>query len=201
MIEKIKRINELCRRDGVYVDRNGLKTVSLWSKIKYFRQVMGSDYGFDTSIFEHEEYYIAKCKIISYDPERTLATGHYKQFKKRNGTYIQGGLPMAESFAISRALSFFGILDSDITSKEEYDALNIPVSKEVKDVTQKSGVPVDQIVSEMNKAPHITRLKSLRYHKYKEQFESALKNHPSVYRDLDDVYQTRMDNINQQEKI
>ena len=51
MIEKIKRINELCRRDGVYINQNGLKTVSLWSKIKYFRQVMGSDYGFDTSIF------------------------------------------------------------------------------------------------------------------------------------------------------
>ena len=201
MIEKIKKINELCRRDGTYKNEKGQTTVSLWSKIKYFRQVFGAELGFNTNVMEYEDYYICKATILAYDPERILSSGHYKQFKKKNGTYLQGALPMAESFAISRALSFFGILDSDITSKEEYDALNIPVSKEVKDVTQKSGVPVDQIVSEMNKAPHITRLKSLRYHKYKEQFESALKNHPSVYRDLDDVYQTRMDNINKQEKI
>lgn len=201
MIDKIRKINELCRRDGVYTNQNGLTTVSLWSKIKYFRQVFGDTLGIDTSVFEHDEYYIAKTKIVAYDPERILATGHYKQFKKKNGSYLQGALPMAESFSISRALSFLGILDSDITSKEEYDALNIPVSKMTKDTQPMASVPVDQIIQELNKAPHITRLKSLRYGKYKNVFDLAIKKHPAVYRDLDDVYQTRMDNINQQEKI
>lgn len=201
MIDKIRKINELCRRDGVYTNQNGLTTVSLWSKIKYFRQVFGDQLGIDTSIFEHEEYYIAKTKIVAYDPERILATGHYKQFKKKNGSYLQGALPMAESFSISRALSFLGIMDENITSKEEYDALNIPLSKETKDTQPMASVPVDQIIQELNKAPHITRLKSLRYGKYKNAFDLAIKKHPAVYRDLDDVYQTRMDNINQQEKI
>lgn len=201
MIDKIRKINELCRRDGVYTNQNGLTTVSLWSKIKYFRQVFGDQLGIDTSVFEHEEYYIAKTKIVAYDPERILATGHYKQFKKKNGSYLQGALPMAESFSISRALSFLGIMDENITSKEEYDALNIPLSKETKDTQPMASVPVDQIIQELNKAPHITRLKSLRYGKYKNAFDLAIKKHPAVYRDLDDVYQTRMDNINQQEKI
>ncbi len=40
MKDKIKKINELCRKDGVYKNlTTGQATVSLWSKIKYFRQV------------------------------------------------------------------------------------------------------------------------------------------------------------------
>ena len=61
MKEKIDRVNELCRRDGVYKNlTTGQTTVSLWSKIKYFRQVFGDQLGFDVSVFEEEEYYIAK---------------------------------------------------------------------------------------------------------------------------------------------
>ena len=157
--------------------------------------------GIDTSIFEHDEYYIAKTKIVAYDPERVLATGHYKQFKKKNGSYLQGALPMAESFSISRALSFFGILDSDITSKEEYDALNIPTTKGTKDTHQMMSVPIDKIVDEIKKAPHITRLKHLRNVKYAECFDLAIKKHPAVYKDLDNVYRIKLDNINRQEKI
>ena len=136
MIEKIKKINELCRRDGIYKNEKGQTTVSLWSKIKYFRQVFGAELGFNTNVMEYEDYYICKATILAYDPERILSSGHYKQFKKKNGTYLQGALPMAESFAISRALSFFGIMDSDITSKEEYEALNIPSIKEIKDTSK-----------------------------------------------------------------
>jgi hypothetical protein len=201
MIEKIKQVNELCRKDGVYVDQNGLTTVSLWSKIKYFRQVFGDTLGIDTSIFEHDEYYIAKTKIVAYDPERVLATGHYKQFKKKNGSYLKGALPMAESFSISRALSFLGIMDTSITSKEEYESLDLPLSKGTKDTHQMMSVPIDKIVDEIKKAPHITRLKHLRNVKYAECFDLAIKKHPAVYKDLDNVYRIKLDNINRQEKI
>ena len=82
MRDKIKKINELCRKDGIYKNDKGQSTVSLWSKIKYFRQVFGDELGIDTSVMEYEDYYICKCKILAYDPERVLATGHHKQFKK-----------------------------------------------------------------------------------------------------------------------
>ena len=202
MKEKIDRVNELCRRDGVYKNlTTGQTTVSLWSKIKYFRQVFGNELGFDTSVFEHDDYYIAKCKILAYDPERVLATGHYKQFKKKNGTYIQGALPMAESFAISRALSFFGILESDITSLEEYNMLGVPMTKETKDTSNTRGVPVNQIVEELKKAPHETRLNHLRYHKYKPTFDMTFKTNPREHNLLVNTYKSRMNIITKQEKI
>ena len=202
MKEKIDRVNELCKRDGVYKNlTTGQTTVSLWSKIKYFRQVFGNELGFDTSVFEHDDYYIAKCKILAYDPERVLATGHYKQFKKKNGTYIQGALPMAESFAISRALSFLGVLDKDITSLEELKSLNIPTAKETKDPSSTKGTPVKKIVEELKKAPHETRLNHLRYHKYKPTFDMTLKTNPREHNLLVSTYKSRMNIITKQEKI
>ena len=202
MIDKINKVNELCRKDGVYKNlTTGQTTVSLWSKIKYFRQVFGNELGFDTSVFEHDDYYIAKCKILAYDPERVLATGHYKQFKKKNGTYIQGALPMAESFAISRALSFLGVLDKDITSLEELKSLNIPTAKETKDTSNTRGVPVNQIVEELKKAPHETRLNHLRYHKYKPTFDMTFKTNPREHNLLVNTYKSRMSTITKQEKI
>jgi hypothetical protein len=92
-------------------------------------------------------------------------------------------------------------MDSDITSKEEYEALNIPSIKEIKDTSKQGSVPVDQIIEEIKKSPHLTRLNNLRFVKYKEQFDLAIKKFPSIYRDLDDVYNTKKQHINKQEKI
>ena len=36
MRDKIKQVNELCRKDGTYKNDKGQSTVSLWSKIKYY---------------------------------------------------------------------------------------------------------------------------------------------------------------------
>ena len=201
MRDKIKKINELCRKDGTYKNDKGQSTVSLWSKIKYFRQVFGDELGIDTSVMEYEDYYICKCKILAYDPERVLATGHHKQFKKRNATYIQGALPMSESFAISRALSVFGILDSDITSLEEYNMLRVPMTKETKDPSSTKGTPVNKIVEELKKAPHETRLNHLRYHVYRPTFIETEKNHPKDFKLLDNAFKSRMNLITKQEKI
>ena len=135
-----------------------------------------------------------------HDPERVLATGHYKQFKKKNGTFIQGALSMAESFSISRALSFLGVLDKDITSLEELESLGIPTTKEAKDTQSTKGVPVKQIVEELKKAPHETRLNHLRYHVYRPTFVET-KNHPKDFRLLDNTFKSRMNLITKQEKI
>ena len=64
MRDKIKQVMALCRDDGVYVNKNGQHTVSAWSKIKYFRQVFGSDYGVQFKIMEHSDRaLIMKCII------------------------------------------------------------------------------------------------------------------------------------------
>lgn len=199
--EKINKVMQLCLQDGVYVNDRGQKTISLWSKIKYFREVFGPEYGFDIKVMEHDDYYIAKCNLLQTETQNIVSTGHYKQFKKKNGTFIQGALSMAESFAIARALSFFGLLAEDITSKEEYENLSLPIRKETKDTHQNGSVPIAQIKKEISYAPHPTRLRSLREVKYADYFALAIKQHPSIYRDLDDAYKIKMDKLTKQGAI
>ena len=201
MRDKIKKINELCRKDGTYKNDKGQSTVSLWSKIKYFRQVFGDELGIDTSVMEYEDYYICKCKILAYDPERVLATGHHKQFKKRNATYIQGALPMSESFAISRALSFFGILESDITSLEEYNMLGIPMTRETKGaVNNSTNKGVDQIINDFKKCRNIYEYRRVR--RINDPYiEQALTKHPSTYKSIMNIVESVEDKLNKQEKI
>ena len=123
MKEKIKQVNELCAANGAYVNQHGKKTVSAWSKIKYFREVFGTEFGINCRIIEHSDrYVIMKCEILGYDPERIVASGYSKQFRDKPG-YLE----IAETFAITRALSIMGILLEDMTSKEEYEELDIPV--------------------------------------------------------------------------
>ena len=123
MKEKIKQVNDMCAANGVYLNQHNKKTVSAWSKIRYFREVFGTEFGINTMIVEHSDrYVIVKCLIMGYDPERIIATGYSKQFRDKPG-YLE----IAETFATTRALSFFGICLEDLTSKEEYEDLEIPV--------------------------------------------------------------------------
>lgn len=195
MRDKIKKINELCRKDGIYKNDKGQSTVSLWSKIKFFRQVFGDELGIDTSVMEYEDYYICKCKILAYDPERVLATGHHKTFKN------QGDHQACETLAISRALSFFGILDSDITSLEEYASLNIPCTRETKGAANGStNKGVDQIINEFKKCRNIYEYRQVR--KYNDPYiEQALTKHPSTYKAIMNVVENVEDKLNKQEKI
>jgi len=98
-------------------------------------------------------------------------------------------------------LSFLGVLDKDITSLEELTSLNIPTAKETKDTSNTRGVPVNQIVEELKKAPHETRLNHLRYHKYKPTFDMTFKTNPREHNLLVNTYKSRMNTITKQEKI
>ena len=123
MKEKIKQVNELAASYGSYLNQHGKKCISVWSQVKAFREVFGAEYGINTMIVEHSDrYVIVKSLIMGYDPERIIATGFSKQYRDKPGY-----LSSAETFAISRALSFLGILLEDLTSKEEYEELEIPV--------------------------------------------------------------------------
>ena len=201
MRDKIKQVNELVRKDGVYIKdvdkdkKNPPLTVSAWSKIKYFRQVFGDELGFDTQLFVHDNHYVAKCKILAYDPERVLATGHHKTFKN------QGDHQACETLAISRALSFFGILESDITSLEEYNMLGVPLTKRTKCAANGStNKGVDQIINEFKKCRNIYEYRQVR--KYNDPYiEHALTKHPSTYKEIMNVVENLEDKLNKQENI
>ena len=157
MIEKIKQVNELAAKYGSYINQHGKKCISVWSQILAFREVFGTDFGIHTQILEHSDrYVIVQAKIFGYDPERIISSGLSKQYRDKPGY-----LSSAESFAISRALSFMGILLEDITSKEEYEELDIPVQPmKAKDIgpTNVDSNIINELMKKVHYAPHTAKL-------------------------------------------
>ena len=159
MREKIKQVNDLCATNGVYLNQHNKKTVSAWSKIKYFREVFGTEFGINCVIQEHSDrYVIMKCIITKSDPEHIIATGYSKQYRDKPG-YLE----IAETFAITRALSFMGILLEDITSKEEYEDLEIPVQPMNTKGTSSANIRYDEgtineLIKKVHYAPHTAKL-------------------------------------------
>ena len=188
MRDKIKQVMDLCSEDGVYVNDRGQRTVSAWSKIKYFRQVFGSDYGVQFKIMEHSDRaVIMKCIISTKDPEFVMSEAYAKVYRDKPG-YLE----IAQTFAFTRALTYLGILDDDLTSKEEYDALGLNIRKEDKDTSQlNDDVDVEEIKNSFKKAVHLPRLKYLKDVVHKDTIDFFLKNKPRLYKELTDVIEVR----------
>ena len=157
MKEKIKQVNELAASYGSYINQHGKKCISVWSQVRAFREVFGTDFGIHCQILEHSDrYVIVQAKIFGYDPERIISSGISKQYRDKPGY-----LSSAESFAISRALSFLGILLEDLTSKEEYEELEIPVQPmNGKDIGPTNVDPniVNELIKKISFAPHTAKL-------------------------------------------
>ena len=191
MRDKIKQVMDLCSEDGVYVNDRGQRTVSAWSKIKYFRQVFGSDYGVQFKIMEHSDRaVIMKCTLSTKDPEFVMSEAYAKVYRDKAG-YLE----IAQTFAFTRALTYLGILDDDLTSKEEYDALGLNIRKESKEDQYVSAmsdtIDVEEIKNSFKQAVHLPRLKYLREVVHKDGIDFLLKNSLRDYRQVDDIYQTR----------
>jgi hypothetical protein len=191
MRDKIKQVIDLCSEDGVYVNDRGQRTVSAWSKIKYFRQVFGSDYGVQFKIMEHSDRaVIMKCIISTKDPEFVMSEAYAKVYRDKPG-YLE----IAQTFAFTRALTYLGILDEDLTSKEEYDALGLNIRKESKEDQYVSAmsdtIDVEEIKNSFKQAVHLPRLKYLKDVVHKDTIDFFLKNKPRLYKELTDVIEVR----------
>jgi hypothetical protein len=202
MKEKIKQVNELCAANGAYINQHGKKTVSAWSKVKYFREVFGTEFGINTMIVEHSDrYVIAKCLIMGYDPERIIATGYSKQFRDKPG-YLE----IAETFATTRALSFFGICLEDLTSKEEYEDLGIPVQPmNGKVTTPSANNRYDvSVVKELEKrilyAPHTAKLDFL-WRANKDLLNQIKINDLATYNSILQRFNSKRDEITTQNEV
>nr|BAR32179.1 hypothetical protein [uncultured Mediterranean phage uvMED] len=198
MRDKIKQVMALCRDDGMYVNKNGQHTVSAWSKIKYFRQVFGSDYGVQFKLMEHSDRaLIMKCIISTKDPEFIVSEGFSKQYRDKPGYF-----DLATSFSFCRALTYLGILDDDLTSKEEYDELGLDIRKESKDTSQlNDDVDVEDVKDSFKKAIHLPRLKYLKDVVYKDTIDYLLKNEPRLYKEITDVIETREFQLEQEDNF
>jgi hypothetical protein len=201
MKEKIKQVNDLCAANGSYVNQHGKKTVSAWSKIKYFREVFGTEFGINCVIQEHSDrYVIMKCIITKSDPEHIVATGYSKQYRDKPG-YLE----IAETFAITRALSFMGILLEDITSKEEYEELDIPVQPmNGKDTTSNNINYDDSIINELVKkvhyAPHTAKLDFL-WRANRELLDQIKIKDLATYNSILNKFNSKRDEITTQNEV
>jgi hypothetical protein len=199
MKEKIKQVNDLCAANGSYVNQHGKKTVSAWSKIKYFRQIFGTEFGINCVIQEHSDrYVIMKCIITKSDPEHIVATGYSKQYRDKPG-YLE----IAETFAITRALSFMGILLEDVTSKEEYEELEIPVQPmNTKDTTSTEvddGV-INELMKKVHYAPHTAKLDFL-WRANRELLDQVKIKDLATYNSILNRFNSKRDEITTQNEV
>ena len=199
MIEKIKQVNALCAEHGTYINQHGKKTVSAWSKIKYFREVFGTEFGINCVIQEHSDrYVIMKCMIMGYDPERIIATGISKQYRDKPG-YLE----IAETFAITRALSFMGLCLEDLTSKEEYEELDIPVQpmngKDTTSINVDDGV-VNELMKKVHYAPHTAKLDFL-WRANKDLLNQIKIKDQSTYNSILQRFNSKRDEITTQNEV
>ena len=199
--EKIKQVNELCAANGAYVNQHGKKTVSAWSKIKYFREVFGTEFGINCVMQEHSDrYVIMKCIITKCDPEHIIATGFSKQFRDKPG-YIE----IAETFAITRALSFMGILLEDVTSKEEYEELEIPVQPMNTEGTSSANIRYDEstineLIKKVHYAPHTAKLDFL-WRANRELIDQIKIKDLATYNSILNKFNSKRDEITTQNEV
>jgi len=201
MKEKIKQVNDLCAANGAYINQHGKKTVSAWSKVKYFREVFGTEFGIICVIQEHSDrYVIMKCIITKCDPEHIIATGYSKQFRDKPG-YIE----IAETFAITRALSFMGILLEDITSKEEYEELDIPVQPMNTKGTSSAATRYDEgtineLIKKVHYAPHTAKLDFL-WRANRELLDQIKIKDLATYNSILNKFNSKRDEITTQNEV
>ena len=201
MREKIKQVNDLCAANGAYINQHGKKTVSAWSKIKYFREVFGTEFGINCVIQEHSDrYVIMKCIITKSDPEHIIATGYSKQYRDKPG-YLE----IAETFAITRALSFMGILLEDITSKEEYEDLEIPVQPMNTKGTSSANIRYDEgtineLIKKVHYSPHMGKLDFL-WRANRELLDQIKIKDLATYNSILNKFNSKRDEITTQNEV
>jgi hypothetical protein len=201
MKEKIKQVNELCAANGAYINQHGKKTVSAWSKIKYFREVFGAEFGINCVIQEHSDrYVIMKCIITKCDPEHIIATGYSKQYRDKPG-YLE----IAETFAMTRALSFMGILLEDITSMEEYKDLEIPVQPMITKGTSSANNRYDEgtineLIKKVHYAPHTAKLDFL-WRANRELLDQIKIKDLATYNSILNKFNSKRDEITTQNEV
>jgi hypothetical protein len=190
MKEKIIEVNKLCEANGSYINQHGKKTVSAWSKIKYFREVFGTEFGINCMI----------VVITMSDPERIIATGYSKQYRDKVG-YLE----IAETFAITRALSFMGICLEDLTSKEEYEELDIPVQPVNTKGTTSADIrydasTIDELMKKISFAPHIGKLDFL-YRANKELLNQIKLKDAATYNSILTKFNSKRADITTQNEV
>ena len=132
------------------------------------------------------------------DIEGCSAMGNLDKFGTGNG------MSYAKKYAFLNALNLKTGLDNDDGYKASPFKAN---SKPTNNIPQTSGtehdnnhdaVAIDHIKNDMKNAKTIYQLRKLKNYKYKDAFTLAIKKHPAIYKDLNNIYETMETQLNTQ---
>ena len=173
MKKKLEEYKKICRKEGLYTDSktNRLK-LSAWGQIK---AVAGDeDVAIKTSLVDsHKDIYIVRAEL--YYKGELKRTAHSSQKNQYEPVFISG-LQAAETFAIARCLSFFGLLEEDITSKEEHTFLQLEGNIEP--------LNVEAFKKKITSAQYPSRIEDLIQRQYKDWLDVLNQKNSEQYNDL-----------------
>ena len=170
---KLEEYKKICRKEGLYTDSktNRLK-LSAWGQIK---AVAGDeDVAIKTSLVGNDkDIYIVRAEL--YYKGELKRTAHSSQKNQYDPVFISG-LQAAETFAIARCLSFFGLLEEDITSKEEHTFLQLEGNIEP--------LNVEAFKKKITSAQYPSRIEDLIQRQYKDWLDVLNQKNSEQYDDL-----------------
>ena len=83
--------------------------------------------------------------------------------------------------------------------KQEFSQLKkIPQTNGTEHDENHDAVVINHIINDMKNAKSIYELRKLKNYKYKDAFDIAIKEHPAIYKDLKNVYETMETQLNTQ---
>ena len=125
------------------------------------------------------------------DIEGCSAMGNLDKFGTGNG------MSYAKKYAFLNALNLKTGLDNDDGYKAK-PFNNIPQPSGTEHDDNHDAVAIDHIKNDMKNAKTIYQLRKLKNYKYKDAFTLAIKKHPAIYKDLNNVYETMETQLNTQ---
>ena len=152
----------------------------------------------------HENFIVVTCSMRIHDIENPdsyvdvngcSAMGNLDKFGTGNG------MSYAKKYAYLNALH----LKTGLDNEDGYNAKpfnKIPQSSgtehDPNTFEDRDAVVIDHIKKDMKNAKTIYQLRKLKNYKYKDAFNIAIKKHPSIYKDLNNLYETMETQLNQQ---
>jgi len=125
------------------------------------------------------------------DIEGCSAMGNLDKFGTGNG------MSYAKKYAFLNALNLKTGLDNDDGYKAK-PFNNIPQPSGIEHDNNHDAVAIEHIKNDMKNAKTIYQLRKLKNYKYKDAFTLAIKKHPAIYKDLNNIYETMETQLNTQ---
>ena len=150
--------------------------------------------------YVQENFVMVTCSMRIHDiqdPENYVdiegcsAMGNLDKFGTGNG------MSYAKKYAYLNALH----LKTGLDNEDGYKAKpfnKIPQSSGTEHDDNHDAVAIEHIKNDMKNAKTIYQLRKLKNYKYKDAFTLAIKKHPAIYKDLNNIYETIETQLNTQ---